>query len=179
MAQQKVLRQRDWTVEELAEEGFRYYPRRRQVVMARALPAAEAPLTIETEWDTLTAEAGYMICFRAGEAVRDSLYDYEHWPVQPDHFADLYEPWDEPGWEPTPAQQHLMSLGCQPWCNTAGVWAKKLTEATLVQSVESAEPARVPAGAWLCIASEGSAWGAPYSMDDASFEARFEPEPQP
>ena len=173
MTEQEVLRQRDWTKEELVAAGFRYYDGRKRVVLARELPECEAPLTVKTAGDTLVAEAGYMICFEAGEAVRKGLYDYAHWPVRRDHFSDLYKAWDEPGWKPTPAQLHLISLGCRPYYRSLGVWAKRVTQETLVQSIESPRPVVVPRGAWICIGAIGSAWGAPYSMDDESFRARY------
>ena len=137
--------------------------------MGRELPASEAPLLIRTAWDTLLAQAGYMICFDAGDTVRESLYSYAHWPVRPDHFHNLYKAWDAPDCEPTPAQSHLLSLGCKPYSRSVLVWAKKLEQATTVQSIESRQPVVVPAGAWLCMGANGSASGAPYSMATKHF----------
>jgi hypothetical protein len=142
--------------------------------MARELAEEEAPLTIETKWDTLVATAGYMICFKSENTVKNKLYAYTHWPVRGDHFIDLYKPWDEEDWIPTPSEQFLLSLGCQPFFHRVGVWAKKLTQPTIVQSVESPEPAEVPVNAWLCIAAAGSAWGTPYSMPDEAFVFRYD-----
>jgi len=119
------------------------------------------------------AQAGYMICFNLGQTVRETLHGYSHWPVRPDHFRDLYRVWHDPGWEPTPTEKHLMSLGCSPYVRHVGVWARKLEQATTVRSIESKEAVVVPAGAWLCVAARGSAWGAPYSMDDEAFHARY------
>jgi hypothetical protein len=65
-----VLRERNWTEAELVAAGFQYYPCRKRAVMARELPASEAPLAIRTDWDILIAGAGYRICFRAGDAVQ-------------------------------------------------------------------------------------------------------------
>jgi len=173
MVEREVLRQRNWTEAELAKAGFRYYACRKRMVMGRELPASEAPLVIRTAWDTLVAQAGYMICFDPGDTVRESLYSYAYWPVRPDHFHDLYKAWDASDWEPTPAQSHLLALGCKPYSRSVGVWAKKLDQATTVQSFESREPVVVPAGAWLCMGGNGSAWGAPYSMSDKAFRARY------
>ncbi len=174
MADKEVLREYPWTDEELRSEGFRYYRWRKKLVLARELPEAEAPLTIKTQWDTLVATAGYVICFRSADTVRHGLYDYTHWPVRADHFRDLYRPWDEQDWSPTPSEQHLLSLGCKPCFRHVGVWAKKLTQSMTVQSVESPEAVEVPADAWLCIGAEGSAWGTPYSMPDEEFVSRYD-----
>ena len=177
MERDSVLRQRNWSEAQLRAGNFRFYRRVRKLVMARELPANEAPLTIKTSWDTLVAEAGCMICFDPGKEMREDLYDYDHWPVRRDHFRDLYSPWDEPDLCPTPARQHLIDLGCSPHYNRGGVWARILSEDTWVESDESTEPVRIPAGARLCIASRGSAWGAPYSMAEEQFRARFETDP--
>lgn len=173
MAENDVLREYPWTEQELHNEGFRYYKRWKKVVLARELPEAEAPLTIKSHWDTLIATAGYMICFRSENTVKNNLYDYVHWPVRSDHFIDLYQPWSEQAWNPTPSEQHLLSLGCQPCYHRSGVWAKKLSQPRIVQSVESLNPVEVPTDAWLCIAATGSAWGAPYSMPDEEFATRY------
>jgi len=67
MATDQILQQKDWTEQELLENGFRYYERKKSVVLARELPPEEAPLRIIYENDFLYATAGYMICFlRAG-----------------------------------------------------------------------------------------------------------------
>ncbi|HIG39578.1 MAG: hypothetical protein ABGY96_21555 [bacterium] len=174
MPEKDVLRRYPWTEQELRDEGFRYYKRRKEVVLAGELPEEEAPLTIKTEWETLGATASYVICFRSEDIVKDKLYDYLHWPVRADHFADLYRPWDEKGWNPTPSEEHLISLGCQPCFHRVGVWAKKLTRPAIVQSVESPEPIAVPANAWLCVGAEGSAWGSPYSTTEEGFVSRYD-----
>jgi hypothetical protein len=131
-------------------------------------------LIIKTDWDTLVAGAGYMICFEAGSTLREKLYDYPHWPVEPGHFAALYLAWDQPDWFPTPTENHLMSLGCVPYYKAVGVWAKKLEQPLLVQSLESLEPVLVPADTWLCIGAAGAAWGQPYSTTDAAFLERYQ-----
>src|SRR4051794_19808417 len=101
-----VITQRNWTEQELSAEGFCYYPRKKQIVMVRELPASEAPMTIRTQWDTLVATAGYMICYDPGKTIRPTLNDYYHWPVRPDHFKQTYQAWDEPGLSPT--AKHLV-----------------------------------------------------------------------
>ena len=167
-----VLKQRDWTENELYEAGFNYYQRDKRLVLARELPPEEAPLKMKYQDDELIATAGYMICFRESWRKRKSLYDYYHWPVAGDHFADLYEEWDEP-WKPNRGQRHLLSLGCKPYFNTAGVWAKKLTHPQWIFGTEHDEPFEVPAGAWLLLAAKGSAMGAPYWCEDKGFHSRF------
>ncbi|MBI5951628.1 MAG: hypothetical protein HY865_08215 [Chloroflexi bacterium] len=54
-----------------------------------------------------------------------------------------------------------MSLGCKPYYNIAGVWAKKLTHPQWIQNPEQTEPFEVPAGAWLILGTEGSTKGVP------------------
>lgn len=161
MESDPILRQRDWSEQELLDNGFRYYERRKYVVLARELPPEEAPLTMRYENDVLTATAGYMICFNADWRKRKSLYDYHHWPVAPDHFADTYHEWDDPTWKPNRGEKHLMSLGCKPYYNAAGVWAKKLTHPQWIQNPEQTEPFEVPAGAWLILGATGSTKGVP------------------
>ena len=156
------------------EEGFRYYERRKLVVFARELPPEEAPLRIPHENEILIATAGYMICFSAGWRKRNSLYDYPHWPVAPDHFADLYVEWNDPAWKPKPGQKHLISLGCKSYINIVGVWAKRLAQPQMIQGVEHPQPVLAPKGAWLLLAAKGSALGAPYWVADRVFRARYE-----
>jgi hypothetical protein len=165
-----VIKQRKWTEAELVAHGFRYYPRKKQIVMARKLLAPEAPKTIETAWDTLVAEAGFMICYEPGDMVWPGLEDYAHWPVAPDIFEKTYHAWDETNWVPTPPEAHLMSLGCKPYYKFTGVWAKKLAQDTFVQSLESIEPVSVPAGVWLGIGVEGE----PYPIAERTFASRYD-----
>jgi len=174
MKPDQVLRQRDWSEQELLESGFRYYVRKKSVVLARELPPEEAPLKIVYENNTLIATAGYMICFSVGWLKRKSLYDYHHWPVAPDHFSDSYLAWDDPTWKPKRGEKHLMSMGCKPYYNSAvGVWAKKLAQPQWIQSAEDDKPFEVPAGAWLLLGSKGSAKGAPYWGAAKDFQKRF------
>lgn len=173
MQAQHILRQREWTEQELLENGFRYYRRRKYVVLARELPPEEAPLIIVHGNNTLIATAGYMICFSAGWIKRRALYDYHHWPVAHNHFADAYLEWDEPDWKPRWGQKHLISMGCKPYYNTAGVWAKKLPQPQWIQGVEHDKPFEVPAGAWLLLGAKGSALGTPYWCMDKHFQNKF------
>lgn len=174
---EEILTQKDWSEQALFEAGFKYYKKReKRVVLARQLPPAEAPLKITYHHDTLVATAGYMICFQAGWRKRKSLYEYPHWPVAPDHFADTYIAWTGPGWKPARGQKHLLSLGCRPYYNPASVWAKKLKYPQKIQGVEHNKPFEVPKDAWLILGSKGSTFGAPYWNTDRDFRKHFETE---
>ncbi len=166
----QVIKKKKWSKEDLIAHGFQYHERKKQLVMARVLPPDEAPKTIVTAWDTLVAQAGYVICYDPGDVVWPALDDYNHWPCEPYIFRDTYRPWDEPDWKPSPTEAHLMSLGCKPCYKVTGVWAKKLTEETFVQSIESPRPVRVPPGVWIGIGIEGE----PYAMSDRSFRSRYQ-----
>lgn len=166
--------QREWSDQELIDAGFKYYRRRKRVVLARALPVEEAPLKVQYEQDELIATAGYLICFAADRHKKKSLYDYHHWPVAPDHFADSYVELDDPNWKPNSTQKHLISLGCKPYLiSSVGVWAKKLDQPQWIQGSEHEKPFEVPKGAWLLLAQQGSARGAPYWGTDKAFRSRF------
>jgi hypothetical protein len=154
----KVYQQRKWTDEQLRAQGFHYYKPRKRISMARMLPASEAPKIIKTSWDTIIARAGYYIAYVAGDKVQKTLDDYDPRPIEPRIFMQTYRPWNEPNYKPTPAEAHLMKLGCKPYYKIAGVWAKRLKEETWVQSIESSKPSRAPAGAWLCVGTEGEPW---------------------
>lgn len=169
MGDPDVLRQREWTEEELNAAGFRYYQRRKQVVMARELTAEEAPKIIHAPWATLVAEAGAMIVYNPTYDAQPSIDDYEHWPVQPELFYETYAPWDEPDRTTTPAEMHLLAEGCKPYYKFAGAWARRLTEPAFIQSLESPEPILLPAGAWLCVGTRGEPWG----QNDVQFRARY------
>lgn len=153
----------------LRRYGFNYHDTQRRIVLARVLPPEEAPMHIETSYDNLIAEAGYYILYRPGDQLRDEREAYQHWPVRPDLFHATYKLLDEPGWQPSPQEAHLMSLGCTPYLRTAGVWAKQLSKGATVTSLESVEPVIVPAGAWLCVGYKGE----PYSMRDEDFRVRY------
>ncbi|MEP7285593.1 MAG: hypothetical protein ABI947_07485 [Chloroflexota bacterium] len=164
-----IIRQRQWTHDELHAAGFRYFQRKKQVVLVRELPASEAPKVIKLDWDTLIAEAGSMICYEAGDLLYTNLDDYYHWPVHPDIFRRNYAPWSQPRWIPTPGQIRLMALGCKPFYKFGGAWAKRMTKEGVIQSLESVKPSIVPVGGWLLIGSEGEPW----STSDSEFRSRY------
>lgn len=172
-----VIRKDNWTEDKLQAAGFARYERKKQVVLARRLPENEAPKQIRTSYgDILVASVGYMICYAAGTQVQPTLDDYDHWPVEPAIFEQTYRPWDEPEWQPTPPEQHLMSLGCQPFYKAAGVWAKPLEEDIYIQSLEHEQPVKIDSGQILAIGAEGE----PYSMGSQTFHDRYQmPKPPP
>ncbi len=165
----KVIRPQMWSDEELAAQGFQRYDRKKQLVMARALPETEAPLVFEWPLETLVIEAGYMICYDPGQDERPALNDYDHWPVEPAIFERTFRKWDDADWTPSPAERHLMRCGCAPYFKVEPVWAKKLIADTYVQSLESREPVLVPAGFWLAI----GAMGEPWYIDGQTFRYRY------
>ncbi len=165
----KIVQQHKWTDEQLIAQGFRYYKPFKRITMARMLPASEAPKIIDTGWDTIIARAGYYIAYVAGDKVKEKLDDYDPRPIEAHIFIDTYRPWNEPDWKPTPAEAHLMKLGCKPYHKIAGVWSKKLEEDTWVKSIESPKPSIAPAGAWLCIGTAGEPW----AVTDEWFHMRY------
>lgn len=168
-----VIRQQDWTEQELIRAGFEQYDRIKQVVMARRLPESEAPLMITTEWgEELVAKTGYAICYRAGEVIQPTLDDYYHWPVEPYIFDDTYRPWDQREWQPTHTEEHLMQLGCRPYYKLSNVWAKEVTHKLWMQSPEHREPVEVGPGRYLVIGARGE----PYTMSIEEFNSRYSPE---
>lgn len=169
MDQQKVYIQRDWTDQELIADGFLFYQPVKRVTMVRLLPREEAPKTMKSSGNTITAEAGYWIAYAAGEALKATLDDYKPRPIEPDIFAETYRPWDETDWQPTPTEAHLQRLGCQPYYKIAGVWAKQLDAETWVQGMESAEPSLAPKGAWLCVGMQCEPW----SITEAWFQEHY------
>lgn len=168
-----VIKQRNWTDQELILAGFEHYDRIKQVVMARRLSEAEAPLTIQTEWgEQLVAEVGYAICYRAGNVIQPSLNDFYHWPVEPYIFDDTYRPWDQRNWTATPTEKHLMTLGCRPYYKLASIWAKQITKTIHMQSPEHQLPVKVEPGRYLVIGAHGE----PYTMGPDEFFSRYEHE---
>jgi hypothetical protein len=165
----EIFRHKRWTDRELRAAGFQRYARRKELVMARRLPAAEAPLTLHVDDEVVTVPAGYIILYKPGQQAKKRLVEYEQWPCSRSDFQATYAAWDEQNWQPTPAVLDLLRQGCKPYYKRAGVWAKRLTEATQVLSKESAEPFLVPAGHWLVLGVDG----APYHMDDRSFQQRY------
>ena len=165
----KVYLQRHWTDQELVADGFHAYRPVKRITMARRLPPDKAPKIIKTSWATLTAPAGYWIAYVAGEALAETLDDYQPRPIEPHIFAETYRPWYTPTWKRTPTEAHLQRLGCQPYFKIAGVWAKQLASDAWVQSMESGKPSRAPKGEWLCVGTEGEPW----SVTAAWFHARY------
>lgn len=153
-----ILKQRAWTQTELHTQGFVYYERKKQLVLAGRLPAVRAPMPIIYDFETVYAEVGDVICFTPADHWRKSILDYTHWSVKPDIFRETYRSWDTLGWTPNAGAQQLMRHGCRPYYKHQGVWAKQLSAPIILQSLESAEPTEVPAGAWLAIGSQGEPW---------------------
>lgn len=165
-----LIRKQDWSEDELKEKGFSHVPRKKEIIMARVLPASEAPLKIRTNWgEILIAQAGYMICYSSGEDKKANLGDYEHWPVDASIFAKTYKAWDEE-FNPNAAQSHLMQYGCKPFYKAAGVWAKTLEEDIYIQSVEHEKPVLVEKERVLAIGAEGE----PYHMGSETFHDRYD-----
>jgi len=168
-ARPQIYQARKWTDRQLVEQGFQYYRPVKRVTMVRPLPDAEAPKVIKTAWDTVVARPGYIIAYVAGDTLKSSLDEYEPRPIEPKIFAKTYKSWDDPRWKPSATERHLIALGCKPFYKVAGVWAKKLKQDTYVQSIESSKPVIAPAGAWLCVGTEGEPW----SVDDHWFHTRY------
>jgi hypothetical protein len=164
-----VIRQKAWTEPELRADGFQYYQRNKAVVMVRQLPRDTSPVHVKVDYETLLVQDNHVMCYGVGDTIQPNLDDYDHWPCELDIFKETYKPWDEPDWWPTPVESDLMSRGCMPYYKFTGVWAKKLTQPTYVQSLESPAPALIPPGQWLVIGAEG----APYHMNDAAFTSRY------
>lgn len=164
----EIIQPKVWTEKAFRTAGFHFYQRQKSLVMARRLPENEAPLKIRANRETLTVSAGYMICYSPGKKVASKLEDYEHWPCEPEIFHANYRAWDT-FWKPRPAERDLMARGCKPYYKHAGVWAKRLVEDSLVQSMESPEPALIPAGDWIVIDQTGN----PYHMSDKAFRERY------
>ncbi len=165
-----IIQQREMTDDQRRAEGYHYYERKKQIVLVRKLLPSEAPMVIEFPFETVTVEAGYLICYDPGEGERKRrMKDYDHWPVRPDIFAETYRRWDVPRWKPTPAEKHLMMMGCRPFYKFAGVWAKQLKEPTYVHSVESDEPVLAPAGMWIALGAKGEPW----YIEEENFQDRY------
>jgi len=170
-----IIRQKQWTEDELRAKGYEYFERIKEVTMVRQLLPHEAPMRIETSWgDTLIAKAGYMICYKPGPVIRHSRDDYEHWPVAPSIFAETYKRWDEDDWKPSSAEKHLMMSGCEPYYKATGVWARKLDEDAYLQSIEHERPVKVRTGQYVAIGVDGE----PYSMGDNTLHSRYTQETQ-
>lgn len=161
-----VLRQHNWTTEELQAAGFSYYEPVKRLVMAKLLIISK---DIDIKIETITGKIGDFLCYNPGAERRENADDYDHWPVRRDIFFKTYKPWPREGWEPNPAEQHLMELDCVPYYKAQGVWAQRLREGRLVQSLESPAPVEVPPGRWLVIGSHGE----PYSVTNEEFRKRY------
>jgi hypothetical protein len=165
-----VIRKQDRSEEELKRDGFKQYPRKKSLILARKLSASEAPLSIRTNWgETLVARAGYMICYDTGDKHLRHTSDYDHWPVEPNIFDKTYKAWDEP-FNPTPAQKELMAIGCKPYYKAVGIWAKPLDKDVYIQGLEHAKPVLVPEERVLAIGADGE----PYTMGDETFHDRYD-----
>ncbi|MGJ3240068.1 MAG: hypothetical protein ACFE0Q_15275 [Anaerolineae bacterium] len=165
-----VIKQQQRSEDELERAGFRQYARKKSLVMVRRLPADEAPLVIQTNWgETLTASAGYMICYSVGEHARAQPSDYDHWPVEPAIFEKTYKKWDE-AFTPNSAQHQLMAIGCKPYYKAVGIWAKPLETGVYIQGLEHEKPVYVPENHVLAIGAEGE----PYHMGDETFHNRYD-----
>ena len=122
------------------------------------------------EFDTLVAPAGYIICYDPNDSdVQPTMDDYPQRPVEPDTFYQTHRLWDE-DWTPSPAEQDLLANGCLPYYKISGVWAKQVTQPTLIKSMESVEPITVPVGGWVMVGGNGE----PYSTNDSEFWERYE-----
>lgn len=167
MASKQVLRQRQWTEEELRASRLRYYAPRKDRVMARVL---QVPTEVKTTLEVLAADEGDIMIYDSGDGQRRArIEEYDHWPVRHDLFRKTYRTWDEPGWKPNPAEIHLIAHGCRPYYKHAGVWATRLKKPAYIQSLESPRPVQVPPGRWLVIGLEGE----PYHMADDKFRERY------
>jgi len=165
-----IIHKQNWSDSELKKNGFHHYERKKTLVMARILPANEAPLKIHTRWgETLIAKAGYIICYTPGDKSLSSLEQYDQWPVEPSIFAKTYKRWNQQ-LQVTPAIRHLLIKGCRPYYKVAGVWAKPLTEDVYVQSLEDEEPELVKKDHVLAIGIEGE----PYHMGAETFADRYD-----
>lgn len=165
-----IIRKQNRSESQLKRDGFKQYPRKKSIVLARKLPANEAPLTIKTNWgETLIAQAGYMICYDTGDKHLRNISDYDHWPVEPDIFDKTYQAWDEP-FNPTPAQKELIAIGCKPYYKAVGVWAKSLDSSVYIQGMEHDKPILVPEERFLAIGVDGE----PYDMGNETFHDRYD-----
>lgn len=153
-----VIAQRPWTDAQLLADGFHYYNRRKTLIMAGRLPESHAPMRIEYTYDHAYAEAGDVICFTPGTEKQDEILEYEHWSVKPEIFQKTYRVWNEPRWNPSESEEHLMAFGCRPYYKYMGIWARELQEPTYVKTLENEAPVLIPAGMWLAIGTDGEPW---------------------
>jgi len=164
------IRQRDWQKSELIAQGFQYYERKKQLIMAARLPESKAPLRIEYPSEVAYAQAGDIIIFDPGMMPPKRLGGYDFWSVKPDIFRKTYRRWDQPDWQPNPQERHLMNHGCKPYYKHAGLWAKRLSAPTPIESLEGDDISIIPAGMWLAIGQRGEPW----HIDPKTFTLRYE-----
>jgi len=166
MDNDEVLRQRQWTEDELRSSKLKYYQPRKQRILARLV---DKTVGVKKTLEVLTASKGDIMVYNPGDGTqRDTIDEYEHWPVRRDLFQSTYKLWSEK-WTPNAAEKHLLDNGCIPYYKSTGVWAMRLDRPRLVQSLESPEPVEVPPGRWLVIGSEGE----PYHTNDRVFRQRY------
>jgi hypothetical protein len=107
-----VIRPQNWIEAELCRQA----EPDKILVMARLLQKSDSPQWIITRLgETLVAHTGVMMCYNPGDTVRLTLDDYDHWPVEWEIFCKTYRAWDMWDWQPSPAEEHLMRFGCEPY----------------------------------------------------------------
>jgi hypothetical protein len=157
--QEQVYIKSQWSDHEMLTYGFLYYQPIKHLTMARMVVSDE----------TLNSVDGYWIAYVAGDTSQENGDDYQLRLIAPDIFHKSYQPWDETNWQATSIEAHLLSLNCQAYYKSVGVWAKQLSTPRSIQSMESGEIAVAPKGTWLCITMERKAWTIP----EAHFYAQY------
>lgn len=166
VAGRRVLRQREWSDDQLKAAGFNYYQPVKRMVMAKLITdMTQVKVTLEV----LTAKSGDIMLYSPGDTPHDNLDDYDHWPAKRDIFTQNYARWDDPNWKPGAIEKQFLINGCIPYYRKRGVWALKLPISIYMQTLESPEPVIVPKGRWLLIGSQGE----PYSQSDEDFYERY------
>lgn len=160
--------QREWTEEQLLEAGFKWYERKPELLMATVCWERRV---IKATWGDLIAEPGDIIIVEPDvDCSAWGLWDYHHWPIAMDNFLKNYEPWPyEKYFDNDAAEELALYYGCFPVIRIGGIWAKPMELGFLAKSRESAYYDEYPAGAWLCIDSEGG----PYVQDEFGFRGRY------
>src|SRR5262249_5147331 len=147
---------------ELKSHGFQRYDPFKGLFRVRV---KKEIIRVLVKLEFLLAEKDGVICFIPATFAHKNLYNYHHCTVKTEFCRQNYIKRGTSKWDPTPAEIHLLANGCRPYYKAVGIWALKLPVGIYVQSLESPEPAIVPAGRWLCIGVEGE----PYNMNDHSF----------
>lgn len=153
----------------LIVQGFRYYPLKKQVVMARPVTLEEAPLLVMMEHDIMIAETGDMIYYQPDPFRMQEAEEIEFRALPGDEFHRLYTMWDE-SWHPTTNEELLMAHGCQPYYKRGGVWAKRLDEPQEVDLLDGLTPITINSGEWLVIGDMDE----PFRLDHYNFRKRYE-----